>query len=579
MAQKTGGPASGPGSTTATTPAPAAAAGKPPVATGAPTAAAAQAAPQRATAAQPAPPPAAPAAPTALLATLGLHGLAHLDAPVLAALATQVPMLLIGPHGSAKSALLERLAAALGLEHRHYNASLLSFDDLVGFPVPEGDGLKYLKTPATLWGAQSVFLDEISRCRPEVQNKLFSIVHERRVQGIALQALRYRWAAMNPPADPDSADDTEVYAGSLPLDPALADRFGFVLNLPALEDLPPQARRSVIRSGLDAAGQVSAVPAALDLPALVARSREHGGLCALLHGDWITAYTAALVVPLRQAGLGISGRRAAMLAANIAGVHGARCALGPGDAAAGETPGGNITGTTAGRTVTPTVTPTTPPASTPTTTPATSIANSALIALRHSLPHRAQGRPVEAGVVATIHRKAVDDASQAQADAALARILDEAHPVRRVGLALAALEKRPGLVPRHTMSMLVADALASMEKQPRWILAQELLPRLVALDCVDAPTLELLAEPFTAQVAYEQRPNLTHQLPRSRIAPFNALVATLGALDTGDPAQVALGNLGAALYAHDEGACVPAALKRQQGVLRALLSEAERHAH
>jgi hypothetical protein len=129
------------------------------------------------------------------------------------------------------------------------------------------------------------------------------------------------------------------------------------------------------------------------------------------------------------------------------------------------------------------------------------------------------------------------------------------------------------------MSMLVADALASMEKQPRWILAQELLPRLVALDCVDAPTLELLAEPFTAQVAYEQRPNLTHQLPRSRIAPFNALVATLGALDTGDPAQVALGNLGAALYAHDEGACVPAALKRQQGVLRALLSEAERHAH
>lgn len=502
------------------------------------------AAPQPA-APQTAPPPAAP---VALLSALGLHGLAHLDAPVLAALASQTPMLLIGPHGSAKSALLERLAAALGLEHRHYNASLLSFDDLVGFPVPEGEGLKYLRTPATLWGAQSVFLDEISRCRPEVQNKLFSIVHERRVQGIALDTLRYRWAAMNPPADPDSADDTEVYAGSLPLDPALADRFGFVLSLPALEDLPPEARRDVIRSGLGAAEDGPAPP---DLPALVARSREHGGLCALLHGDWITAYTAALVVPLRQAGLGISGRRAALMAANIAGVHGARYALGRDDPAAGNAPANK---------------------------PSPDIADSALIALRHSLPHRAQGRPVEAGVVATIHRKAVDDASQAQADAALARILDEAHPVRRVGLALAVLEKRPGQVPRHTMSMLVADALASMEKQARWILAQELLPRLAALDCVDAPTLELLAEAFTAQVAYEQRPNLTHQLPRSRIAPFNALVATLGALDTGDPAQVALGNLGAALYAHDEGACVPAALKRQQAMLRALLSEGERHA-
>lgn len=559
MAQKTGGPASGPGSATATAPA----AGTTPVTTGAPPAAAAQAGPQRSAPLHPAP---LAATPVALLAALGLHGLAHLDAPVLAALASQTPMLLIGPHGSAKSALLERLAAALGLEHRHYNASLLSFDDLVGFPVPEGEGLKYLKTPATLWGAQSVFLDEISRCRPEVQNKLFSIVHERRVQGIALEALCYRWAAMNPPADPDGAEDAEVYAGSLPLDPALADRFGFVLNLPALEDLPPEARRNVIRSGLgvaglaaDAAGAAaaSAVPStpagttAPDLPALVACSRERGGLCALLHGDWITAYTAALVVPLRQAGLGISGRRAAMLAANIAGVHGARCALGRDDPATAKAPA---------------------------TTPAPDIADSALIALRHSLPHRAQGRAVDAGVVATLHRKAVDDASQAQADATLARILDEIHPVRRVGLALAALERRPGQVPRHTMSMLVADALASMEKQALWILAQELLPRLAALDCVDAPTLELLAEPFTAQVAYEQRANLTHQLPRSRIGPFNALVATLGALDTGDPAQVALGNLGAALYAHDEGACVPAALKRQQGVLRALLSEGARHA-
>ena len=37
---------------------------------------------------------------------------------------------------------------------------------------------------------------------------------------------------------------------------------------------------------------------------------------------------ARLVVPLRQAGLAISGRRAAMLAANIAAVHGARTTLG-----------------------------------------------------------------------------------------------------------------------------------------------------------------------------------------------------------------------------------------------------------
>jgi len=48
----------------------------------------------------------------------------------LAALMDEQPLLLIAPHGTAKSELLNRLAAALGLEHRHYNASLIAFDDL-----------------------------------------------------------------------------------------------------------------------------------------------------------------------------------------------------------------------------------------------------------------------------------------------------------------------------------------------------------------------------------------------------------------------------------------------------------------
>jgi len=490
---------------------------------------------------------------TGLLSSLGLHGLSHLDAPVLAALASETPLLLIGPHGSAKSALLERLAVALRLEHRHYNASLISFDDLVGFPVPDGDGLRYLRTPATLWGAQSVFLDEISRCRPEVQNKLFSIVHEKRVQGVALEALRYRWAAMNPPATPDAPDELDVYVGSLPLDPALADRFGFVLHLPALDDLSPEARRCVIRSGLGPARQESA---AVDVPALVVRCAHATALCASLHGDWITVYASALVVPLRQAGLAISGRRAAMLAANIAAVHGARRTLG--EYHSGNTGNTDNTGGEGNA--------------------RDAIADAALIALRYSLPHRAQGKPVDAGVVASIHRQAVDAAAQAQGDAVLARILDEAHPVRRVGLALAALKTNAGQVPRHTMSLLVTDALASQDKQARWILTQELLPALVELDCVDAPTLELLAEPFTSQVSYEERWNLLHEVPRSRIAGFNALVTAMEALDPGDPAKVALGNLGAALYAHDDGASDPASLARLQSALRAQLDLADDHA-
>src|SRR5688572_16431134 len=70
------------------------------------------------------------------LRALNLFGLDHLEPVILAALADDAPLLLIGAHGTAKSALLNRVAAALGLNHRHYNASLISFDDLLGYPVP-----------------------------------------------------------------------------------------------------------------------------------------------------------------------------------------------------------------------------------------------------------------------------------------------------------------------------------------------------------------------------------------------------------------------------------------------------------
>jgi len=65
-----------------------------------------------------------------------------------------------------------------------------------------------------------------------MQNKLFPVVHERRIQGILLESLRYRWAAMNPPV---SEEDENGYVGSEPLDPALADRFAFVVVMPGWE--------------------------------------------------------------------------------------------------------------------------------------------------------------------------------------------------------------------------------------------------------------------------------------------------------------------------------------------------------
>ena len=48
--------------------------------------------------------------PTRLLESLNLFGLTHLDPVILAALADERPLLLIAPHGTAKSELLNRLA-------------------------------------------------------------------------------------------------------------------------------------------------------------------------------------------------------------------------------------------------------------------------------------------------------------------------------------------------------------------------------------------------------------------------------------------------------------------------------------
>ena len=55
--------------------------------------------------------------------SLGVFGWGELDEIVVASLAIEAPLLLVGEHGTSKSMVVERLADALGLAFRHYNAS------------------------------------------------------------------------------------------------------------------------------------------------------------------------------------------------------------------------------------------------------------------------------------------------------------------------------------------------------------------------------------------------------------------------------------------------------------------------
>ena len=263
-----------------------------------------------------------------LLRPLGIVGYDALEPPLLAALATGEPLLLVSDHGAAKTMLLVRLAQALGAELRHYNASILQFDDLAGFPIPDErtGGVRYAAPPGAIWGAEAVFFDEIGRCRPETANKLFPIVHERRIQGIALDRLRYRWAATNPPPEAMNEDRgvDDRYEGVEVLDPALADRFAYVLPLPRFHELSDADRLAIISGVGD--GPVQGAFAAVRV--LVESTRDVlAAIDKTLH-DAAAHYVLALAPRLLEANVTIGGRRAAAIKRNIVATWAACTVLG-----------------------------------------------------------------------------------------------------------------------------------------------------------------------------------------------------------------------------------------------------------
>ena len=253
---------------------------------------------------------------------LGLYGWKKAEPVLLAALLSEEPLLLVGAHGCAKSFVLERLAEALGMEFRSYNASLINYDDLVGVPLPDATRtkLEYLSSPESIWDAEVVFIDEISRTRPELQNKLFPIIYDRRVQGRPLSRLVYRWAAMNPPPTDEELDEGDaLYFGSERLDAALADRFPYVMSVPDWDDLSPADQKKVLSDQF--AGRHE-FPVAIR--ELVAEARRRYEELVPELTPRLTPYVVALVTKLHAAKYDVSTRRATMLMRCVIAVHAAR---------------------------------------------------------------------------------------------------------------------------------------------------------------------------------------------------------------------------------------------------------------
>ncbi len=437
--------------------------------------------------------------PESLRAEMGVIGMAPIEPVVLAALVTGEPLLLIGPHGTAKSYLLNRVSMALGLQWRHYNASLLNFDDLVGYPLPNGNGsLQYVQTPSSIWGAEVVFLDEISRCRPDLQNKLFPIIHERRVQGILLEKLVYRWSAMNPPLSDD--DEEHGYRGSEPLDQALADRFALVVEMPEWKQFSEQEQEQVILRSEDAIA-----------PTVARRLQERiqSGLALLpsvreVLSEKLAVYIRLLMALLSQAELGLSPRRGGMLLRNIVAVHAVRLL----------------------------------------TEPEAELRGSCLLALNHSFPQRARGIEVSRVKVLKCHREAWQ-AADLQDNDPRRFLAMEPDPLRRALRAARIKDLSPS-----EFSSIVADCLASLRPGGRHALAAAMFES-AAADKLVAAVAQQCGQLY-GLVAAPQSIHETVMANSSRHQVWQRIVAALARLNPKDLETTLTTNLLVGLFAAGE---------------------------
>lgn len=142
-------------------------------------------------------------------------------------------LLLRGPHGIGKSAIPAERARATGKRLLDVRLSLFTEGDLIG--VPDHNRIKetgvttfappdWLHTACT--EACVLFLDEINRATPGVQNSAFQLVLDREVKGMRLHPDTLVMAAIN---------DAPEYSVN-EMDPALLDRFVTYDLVPTVKD-------------------------------------------------------------------------------------------------------------------------------------------------------------------------------------------------------------------------------------------------------------------------------------------------------------------------------------------------------
>lgn len=255
--------------------------------------------------------------------TLGLLGFDLLALSLVVALILDGSVLLVGNHGAGKTTLGRRLARALGLTFRLYDASKTPFEEVLGFIDPSSlaeGAARYVPTPLSAIGAGFIFIDELSRADPSMQSRFLELVFERTLMGEPLPGLHHVFAGMNPP----------TYLGAGEVDEALLGRFDQFVAVPTFCSMSPTDQRAAVQTMLALQdgpgampGPAGRVPDPSHLQGFILAARAELEAVREACGAQVNSYVLALVRVLHSEGVELDARRVGMIQRNLLGAHAA----------------------------------------------------------------------------------------------------------------------------------------------------------------------------------------------------------------------------------------------------------------
>lgn len=243
----------------------------------------------------------------------GIFGLDKVEDSVLAGLLTGDPVLLVGLHGTAKTLLCSCLAEQMGLKFHAYDASKALFEDIIGIPNPytlKNGKIEYISTPVSIWDKEFILIDEISRANYSMQNKWLELIRSRTAMGLRADKLKYIFGAMNPPD----------YPGARTLDPAVAGRFAFIIDLPTFNAMDYESRARILAvTSRDDSVLIEKEEKAqkIDLAGMIERARANFNETEEKYSHVVKRFIFHLSEHLNSNEFYFDGRRAGMMMRNI----------------------------------------------------------------------------------------------------------------------------------------------------------------------------------------------------------------------------------------------------------------------